>query len=1152
MKGSAHRRETSTGDQGDSAVSPGSRTGLAVVNGGSRRDVFVVLSPYASDASLLGEVLQILGVDVIGQDRSDAESSPLRDELAAIQQSVLAEIGRGTDRPEHLSEFPSAWWRRRGAQTGKKALAEFIRSQLERTPAALAFMDPRTCRLLPLWFEVLGEIGVRAHFIHVLAPPAVPENRTIESGDLPIASGALSELAWLAYTYDVVRYFWDAGDPFILDPSDWSSNPFEVLARIVAGTNLPASPTWDEQIEAALHMVQEDARSVPFEDGQSSDGRVGTALFFERLVDAARAGRVTRRALKQELSIARGLLGFAQPFARAIEESEAILRQVLEEPGEGEGGEAQLRHRRARLLRMLSGASEQGVDAADHAAAELDDDEDFPEGEVESLDDTAAGQPADPGGEWHTQAPLVPAFEDARRYVGQRQAAIEAALQTATASAADAQAELAGANRALSAAEERERNLLLANARLERELSAALKAGQTGLTELASGAYPAETGDEDVAAGLSYSGLSGFGGCVDAPGAGDRPPLIEVRVDGTLALLKQCRVIPGGENFEFAVRWEEFASAFLGRNATLHIAGNPASFAEVEILGIGALGASPEALIAAGIGGTAQQAASYLKWIETTETAADAEEAKAYYKELEADLPVVRFVLFGDDQSDLHGTIASLREQFVANWEAICVDLGEGVLEPDARIRQVARADLPRALADYPPNALFSFVQYGDVIAPVASGMLAKFALDVPGFALVYSDEDVLLPEWGLRGLPHMKGAWSPDLALGQDYMVRLCMVRRRALPTDFEPGATSLYALALAAGLSGEGVVEHLPFVLYHRAVSNVPPPETLRPAVEEAVGRMEGESLPAVEADLSRGWRVDWPVPAPEPRVSLIVPTRDRVDLLRGCVDGFLYRTRYSDLEVIIADNESSEPETLSYLSAVASDPRVKVIKCEGEFNFSAINNEAARAATGSMIGLMNNDLLVIHPDWLSRMVALASREGTGMVGAKLLYADDRIQHAGITLGIGIASHLYKLHDGAARGHHDQLLQTRDLSAVTAACLLMPRSVWEEVEGLDETFPVAYNDVDLCLKVGASGHRVIWTPDALLYHLESQSRGYERSAEKRERLAEDKARLTEKWGERLVEDPFYSPNLSVRDTDASLAFPSRAARPWLSRKKT
>jgi GT2 family glycosyltransferase len=192
------------------------------------------------------------------------------------------------------------------------------------------------------------------------------------------------------------------------------------------------------------------------------------------------------------------------------------------------------------------------------------------------------------------------------------------------------------------------------------------------------------------------------------------------------------------------------------------------------------------------------------------------------------------------------------------------------------------------------------------------------------------------------------------------------------------------------------------------------------------------------------------------------------------------------------------------------------------------------------------MNNDLKVIDPEWLRHMVAHVVRPDVGIVGAKLLHGDDTIQHAGVTLGIGVASHLYKSFPPDAEGHHGRLMLPQDLSAVTAACLLIRRDVWDEVGGLDEDFPIAYNDVDLCLKVTARGYRVLWTPEAIVYHLESQSRGKETTPEKRERLEQEKARLIEHWGERVMSDPFHSPNLSAKAVDARLAFPPRAAPPW------
>jgi GT2 family glycosyltransferase len=220
--------------------------------------------------------------------------------------------------------------------------------------------------------------------------------------------------------------------------------------------------------------------------------------------------------------------------------------------------------------------------------------------------------------------------------------------------------------------------------------------------------------------------------------------------------------------------------------------------------------------------------------------------------------------------------------------------------------------------------------------------------------------------------------------------------------------------------------------------------------------------------------------------------------------------------------------------------------VIPCPGPFNYSAINNQAVAQASGTLIGLMNNDLKVLDPDWLGEMVSNAVRPDVGIVGAKLLHGDGTVQHAGVTLGIGLASHIYKSSPGSAEGRQKRLTLPQDVSAVTAACLLMRREVWDEVGGLDEEFPVAYNDVDLCLKVKAAGYRIVWTPDAVVYHLESQSRGKDVSPEKRERLNQDKSRLIDRWGKLLETDPFHNPNFSASHVDARLAFPSRVTAPW------
>jgi GT2 family glycosyltransferase len=274
----------------------------------------------------------------------------------------------------------------------------------------------------------------------------------------------------------------------------------------------------------------------------------------------------------------------------------------------------------------------------------------------------------------------------------------------------------------------------------------------------------------------------------------------------------------------------------------------------------------------------------------------------------------------------------------------------------------------------------------------------------------------------------------------------------------------------------------------------------------------------------------------------VSVIIPTRDRADLLERCVEGLLHRTDYPELEIIAVDNGSKEQRTLQLFEKYA----LHVVPFPDEFNWSAMNNAGARAAAGEVLLFLNNDTDVMEPGWLKELAGHAMRREVGAVGAKLLFADGTVQHAGIWLGPGIfARHLLRLSDDRDEGYLGQLSLTRNLSAVTGACMAMRRQVFDEVGGFDESFPVSYSDIDLCLKLRQRGYRVVWTPHAKLLHLESASRG---SGEWRWRKEEaDLARFRERWGKEMDEDPFFNPNLElIGEEKLALAFPPRRKRRW------
>lgn len=262
--------------------------------------------------------------------------------------------------------------------------------------------------------------------------------------------------------------------------------------------------------------------------------------------------------------------------------------------------------------------------------------------------------------------------------------------------------------------------------------------------------------------------------------------------------------------------------------------------------------------------------------------------------------------------------------------------------------------------------------------------------------------------------------------------------------------------------------------------------------------------------------------------PGISIVIPTKNNVRLLKQCIDSIFRKTNYplSALEIIVVNNQSDEPDTLMYLKSLSDSNRIKVINYDRSFNFSAINNLAAKTANHDILCLLNNDIEVISPDWLREMAYFAVRPNIGCVGAKLYYPNDTIQHAGVVLGInGVAGHIYKHSPKSARGYDNHLVNARYYSAVTAACMLVRKSVYLAAGGFDEALAVAYNDVDFCLKLGQLGYHHVWTPRAELYHHESISRGtHKQRTWRQKRLYKKEVNyMKKKWGEKLQNDPAW-----------------------------
>ncbi|HDT5890684.1 TPA: glycosyltransferase family 2 protein, partial [Aeromonas dhakensis] len=294
----------------------------------------------------------------------------------------------------------------------------------------------------------------------------------------------------------------------------------------------------------------------------------------------------------------------------------------------------------------------------------------------------------------------------------------------------------------------------------------------------------------------------------------------------------------------------------------------------------------------------------------------------------------------------------------------------------------------------------------------------------------------------------------------------------------------------------------------------------------------------------------RWHWPLPTQLPLVSVIIPTRNGLAHLRPCIESLINKTNYTNMDVMVMNNQSDDEETLAYLAHIEQVYGVRVISYDHPFNYSAINNLAVSKARGDLVCLLNNDTEVISADWLDEMVSHLLRPGVGVVGAKLYYGNGLIQHAGDAVGPGgCADHL---HNGLSEndpGYQRRAVSAQELSAVTAACLLTHKDLYISLGGLDEThLPIAFNDVDYCLRVREAGWRVIWTPFAELYHYESVSRGKDVTCQQLERAERELHYMKTRWAKRLKHDPAYNPNLSYDRPDFSLSHAPDVELPWMN----
>lgn len=572
---------------------------------------------------------------------------------------------------------------------------------------------------------------------------------------------------------------------------------------------------------------------------------------------------------------------------------------------------------------------------------------------------------------------------------------------------------------------------------------------------------------------------------------------------------------------------------------------------------------------------------NYGEWVKQYDTISE-RDRDAIRRQIEAfpRKPLLSVVMptYNTPERWLRAAIESVIGQLYQNWELCIAD--DASTEPSVRqvLEEYAARDKRIKVAFRKENGHISrasnsalelasgefvaLLDHDDELTEHALYMLAHEMLAKPSVDMFFSDEDKIT-SYGMRFNPYFKSDWNPDLLLSQNCICHLGAYRAEVLRKiggfreGFEGAQDWDLALRVADAV-GEQRISHIPHVLYHwRVIEGSTAHSTgAKPYVMKAQARAVEEHLERrgvkgaevrIQEDISQ-LRVVFPVPSPEPLVSIVIPTKDQSGLLSQCVSSIEEKTAYRNYEIVIVDNNSEEAETQRYFDSLKDKRNIRVIRDTQPFNFSRINNDAIKHARGQIFGFLNNDLEVISPEWLSEMVSHAVRPEIGAVGARLFFPNGLLQHGGVILGIGgIAGHNHKGRPKHDPGYFNRAILTQDLSAVTAACMLMRREVFEELRGFDEVeLSVAFNDVDICLRARDKGYRVLYTPYAELYHYESASRGYENTPEKFVRFEKEIENMKRRWGKLLQNDPYYNPNLTLLSEDFVFAFPPRSIKPW------
>ncbi len=579
----------------------------------------------------------------------------------------------------------------------------------------------------------------------------------------------------------------------------------------------------------------------------------------------------------------------------------------------------------------------------------------------------------------------------------------------------------------------------------------------------------------------------------------------------------------------------------------------------------------------------------YEEWIRRYDTldGRDREAIRERIREMEAP-PLISILMpvYDTPEAWLVEAIESVQDQLYPYWELCMADdaspdpligrLLERYAESDPRIKVVRRtftghiAAATNSALELATGSHVTFLDHDDTLAEYALYLVAEELLAHPEAVLVYTDEDHT--DLNGRRVQHaFKPDYSPEYLRSCNYVNHLSVYRLDqvrdlgGLRLGYE-GSQDYDLLLRVTENAQPSDIRHIPFLCYRwrlrggeetiQASRQPYAYESAQRALDDHLERTGTKGIVEPAWEGSSVHRTRYALPEQPPKVSVIVPTRDG-PLLERCVRGLLFGTDYPDLEVLVLDNGSQMPETLEFLDRIGKDRRLRVVRDDRPFNFSALNNAAVAKTDSPLVLFMNDDVEVMEPSWLAEMVGQVIQPGVAMVGAKLYYPSGRLQHCGVILGIGvggrIAGHAFAGHAPGDHGYLMRAMLVQDVSAVTAACALVRREVFDEVGGFDEErLAVAFNDVDLCLKVREAGWRIVWTPYAELIHHESLTRGRDDTLppKLRARFAREIQAMKERWGDLLQHDPYYNPNLSLDHAYVLLACPPRVAPPWRTKK--